>query len=531
MEERYSSGCASGVSVRAILVAGTFGGTGRWPAVSNGPMRRPSPDTKIDLTVTIRWGEMVLVSRTLQDGQTVSVGEEDGSLAALPLGELGVSSLTVASLAGRTATAYVPSGAVAFVVGRGPVPLTVNGLAAVAMAPGESLSFSVGTFWITVSAAWGPAPDEDGPNVPRKSYTASILGFGAALLAHALVLGLSAEDARAASIEDAGAPVEEIAKYLAAADERLSSRDEVIRGGDGAGSTNQAGLHDGNGKREGGDRAKGSEGKMGVSSARPEQKGRYAIAQGSEDNPSASSSSRGDAIRDARDFGMVGVLAADAQRASFVSFGQITPSGQDGLAARGDLWGRDPAETAGALGLGLSGTGEGGGGSGLGIGLGGVSFGHGIDRGDGTGGLGMVRASWSGGGDYRQSYIPYRPRFRLKARLEIGRATVSPLVPQAGSVDPAPIERAVRAKREALLRCAPYALDELTETVVPSPKSFTMRFMIRENGLVWGASGSGEPSTAMNVSCLVRIFQRMTFPAREPGAYGVSVLVPMRFGP
>ena len=117
--------------------------------------------------------------------------------------------------------------------------------------------------------------------------------------------------------------------------------------------------------REGGagTRAKGEEGSMGNVATRSASAARYGV--GGSSGGADSHVARQAALRDAAEFGMVGLLNSGVggnPDAPVAPWGRDDSFGNDLLSARGNAWG----SSAGAGGLGLSGVGQGGGGRGAG---------------------------------------------------------------------------------------------------------------------------------------------------------------------
>jgi hypothetical protein len=179
--------------------------------------------------------------------------------------------------------------------------------------------------------------------------------------------------------------------------------------------TEQIAEEDADNKEGGtGTRAKGEEGSMG----NPNSKltgNRYGVA-GPADNPDPHIA-RQAALRDAAEFGMIGLLNSGAggdPDAPTAPWGRDDSLGTDPLSARGNMWGDSIGESFGAGGLGLSGIGEGGGGRGEGIGLGSIgTIGHGAGTGTGQG-------FGSGHGRLGRSHRARPPRVRMGATI-IGR--------------------------------------------------------------------------------------------------------------
>lgn len=181
---------------------------------------------------------------------------------------------------------------------------------------------------------------------PRKPFLARrTLGiFAAVAAAHALLLVGSAKSAATrASDDDYGVTAEDqhyITQMIAKADEKEMAEDAAEQG---------IAMNEADNKEGGtGTRGKGEEGSMGDPSFSA-RGNRYGV-QGPSDNPDPHIA-RQAALRDAADFGMIGMLNSGA--------------GGDPNAPTAP-WGRD--DSLGAGGLGLTGVGEGGGGRGAGLG-------------------------------------------------------------------------------------------------------------------------------------------------------------------
>ncbi len=201
---------------------------------------------------------------------------------------------------------------------------------------------------------------------------------------------------------------------------------------------------------------------------------------------------RSAALRDAQEFGMVGLGA--------------TPSASG--SARGNMWGDEIGDAFGAGGLGLSGIGEGGlRGRGEGIGLGSIgTIGHGAGPGSGHG---------VGGGS---------------GRLGGARATKPPSVRMGatsvtGALPPEVIQRIVRQNFGRFRLCYENGLDKdptLAGRVV-------VAFTIRPDGSVAEVKGSGDMPDAKVVDCVTKAFWGLSFPQPEKGS--VKVSYPIAFAP
>ena len=131
-------------------------------------------------------------------------------------------------------------------------------------------------------------------------------------------------------------------------EERRGDAGEVLRGGD-VGSS-----------------SKGDEGNMGRMNST--ETGKHYTVRGSKENVDTHIS-RSQALRDAMDFGMVGILNSGGGGDSdspTAPWGGDESLGRDDVSHLGSLWGDGPGDDYGTGGLGLSGVGEGSGGPGEG---------------------------------------------------------------------------------------------------------------------------------------------------------------------
>lgn len=257
-----------------------------------------------------------------------------------------------------------------------------------------------------------------------------------------------------------------------------------------------------------GTRAKGEEGSMGNPNTKATGN-RYGV-QGPADNADPHIA-RQAALRDAAEFGMIGLLNSGAggdPSAPTAPWGRDDSLGNDPLSARGNMWGNEIGDSFGAGGLGLSGIGEGGGGRGEGIGLGSIgTLGHGAGTGTGQGfGSGHGRL----GGSHRSK----PPSVRM------GATSVS------GRLPPEVIQRIVRQNFGRFRLCYENGLrnnPNLTGRV-------SVRFVIGRDGAVSnvGNGGSDLPDGGV-VSCVVRAFYGLSFPQPEGGI--VTVTYPIMFAP
>jgi Ca-activated chloride channel family protein len=185
----------------------------------------------------------------------------------------------------------------------------------------------------------------------------------------------------------------------------------------------------------------------------------------------------------------------------------------DALSARGNMWGDSVGDSFGAGGLGLSGIGEGGGGKaeggkGEGIGLGSIgTIGHGAGSGNGQG-------FGSGHGRLGGAHAARAPQLRQGAIQVTGR------------LPPEVIQRIVRQNFGRFRLCYENGLrnnPNLSGRVA-------VRFSIDRSGGVstLGNGGSDLPDSSV-VSCVVRSFAGLAFPAPEGGI--ATVVYPVLFNP
>ncbi len=257
-----------------------------------------------------------------------------------------------------------------------------------------------------------------------------------------------------------------------------------------------------------GTRAKGEEGSMGNPNTKAS--GNKFGVQGPKDNADPHIA-RQAALRDAAEFGMIGLLNAGAggdPNAPTAPWGRDDSLGNDPLSARGNMWGDNIGDSFGAGGLGLSGIGEGGGGRGEGIGLGNIgTIGHGAGSGTGQG-------FGSGHGRLSGSHRTKPPQVRM------GATSVS------GRLPPEVIQRIVRQNFGRFRLCYENGLRNNPNL----QGRVSVRFVIGRDGAVSnvGNGGSDMPDGGV-VSCTVRAFYGLSFPQPEGGI--VTVVYPIMFSP
>ncbi|NUP07830.1 MAG: AgmX/PglI C-terminal domain-containing protein [Polyangiaceae bacterium] len=252
----------------------------------------------------------------------------------------------------------------------------------------------------------------------------------------------------------------------------------------------------------------GGEGELGARGTESKAEARYGV-KGPADNPDPHIA-RQAALRDAAEFGMIGLLNSGAggdPDAPTAPWGRDDSLGNDPLSARGNMWGDAIGDSFGAGGLGLTGIGEGGGGRGEGIGLGSIgTLGHGAGTGSGYGigsGKGRLHGSHS------------KP-----PSVRMGAVSVS------GRLPPEVIQRIVRQNFGRFRLCYENGLRKdptLSGKVV-------VDFTIAADGSVSAASATTTMSDASVGSCVSKAFFGLSFPQPEGGA-SVKVIYPVVFEP
>ena len=257
--------------------------------------------------------------------------------------------------------------------------------------------------------------------------------------------------------------------------------------------------------------AMGSSGKMG-SQVSTRTNGAYGLA-GPKDNVDVRPS-RAQALRDAAEFGMIGLLNSGLggdPNAVTVAWGGDVTSGHDAKSALGNMWGQTIDEAGGAGGLGLTGIGEGGDGRYNGIGLGSIgTVGHGNGLGDGQE-FGNGRSH----GVLKGTHVAKAP-----GTMRVGVASVSGRLPSEI------IQRTVRQNFGRFKFCYEAGL----RTNPSLQGRVSVSFIIGRDGAVVSSQNSGSdlPDAAV-VSCVTRAFFGLSFPQPDNGI--VTVTYPIVFSP
>jgi hypothetical protein len=467
----------------------------------------------VALDVTLRWKDDVLSFRHLSQAGAVGAGDVEGSLGRIP-----VPGFTFARLASGKAAARVPAGEVGTLVRADGGCELIEGPADARLARGDAIELSIAGFSLRAEAV---APEKLALPPGKRRFGAA-LPIALAAAAHLAVLGLAAQAAMARTADEREEERPAAMRALLVIPENdARARDvraEEGPGGDGDGKK----FHEraGDGRAAGGQRAAGASGAMGNPDSAVKKHGRWAAPERVKNDPDPSLA-RDRALQDAKEFGMIGLLAQGPDVPVPAPWaGDVETHGRDSIAAWGELWGTTQAGGYGSGGLGLTGIGEGGGGRGEGIGLGTIgTIGHGYGKpGGGTGGNGGSMStiggrSWDGIGTHST-----RHAIRWWDRWGVDYVN--------GRLPPETIRRIVHLNFGRIRRCYE---DGLRRN--PSLEGrVTVRFVIGRDGSVSNVAdgGSSLPDKAV-VDCVVRVFYGFSYPQPEGGI--VTVTYPIVFSP
>jgi hypothetical protein len=466
------------------------------PAYALVPQRPEVPSGECELSnvsaveVRVRWGENVLFVTHLSPPRSFVLGESDADFV-IPAERLGSSRMPILVVEDGLPRVLVPSGA--RVTGSG-LPANTACAASIPLGDAGRVSLELGDLVIELSAVAAGKPCAR--TLFGDADRASAAYFGLSLLSHAAILASLAFFAPPIGVTDDESIDAQrlitIQQYLDSAAERERDRELA------SASEDQPA-----GSGESGEAARGESGAMGRPFAERVHK-RSAVA-GPPDNPDPQLQ-RIQTIRDAQNFGIIGILAADSgdARALAVPWGRDPWLGTDPSSAVGSMWGDDIGDSAGSGGLGLTGIGEGGGGPGEGIGLARVgTCGSAI-----CGGMGHSVANRPGA---------HRP--------------VTPLVRQlppktSGVLPPEVIQRVVRQNFGRFRLCYEDGLRKNPNL----EGRVTTRFVIGRDGAVSNVSNGGSdlPDSSV-VSCVISAYYGLSFPAPDNGI--VTVVYPIAFSP
>ena len=239
------------------------------------------------------------------------------------------------------------------------------------------------------------------------------------------------------------------------------------------------------------ERNRGPEGQAGNPAAR--SAGRMAI----KGDQAARVVSRAEMLKEATDFGTIGLLnTLNASNAPSSPWGDVA-TGPDSVNAWGDMFSANIGEGHGTGGLSVSGLEQGGGGKGLGVGMGAIGTCMGTD----CGGIGTSNGRLGG---------TYKPK---QHGVRMAKETIL-----SGHLPGEVIQRIVRQNFGRFRQCYEMGLrsnPNLEGRVVA-------RFVIGRDGAVSNVSSSGDLPDAQVKSCVASAFYGLSFPTPDDGIVTVS---------
>jgi hypothetical protein len=486
-------------------------GSYTYKLVQNGPAV-PAEECEADVAaveIMIRWGTTVLHCAELAPPRSFFVGEDLGKGQpkadfVLPAEQLGAARLPVVLADGGAVKLVIPAGATGTVTLPGQAPQSVRDLRASA----EPCAEVAGAHLVTLPKGAKASLEVSGisfeigtGNAGKKSSRVALKGeslpyTGLSFLIHAGLLAATALFMPAMAMADEDRVVDDqnlmLMQTLAAEapkeqdqkDEKTIENTTPSSGGD----VGQA--------------AKNEMGKAGDTQSRNANK-RFGIEGKSEER----FLSRTEALQQARDFGMIGLLQSMEGSVNVPTspWGREMASGSDSMNAKGNIFGDTIGDAAGSGGLNLSGIGEGGGMSGEGIGVGRV---------------GTVGHDFVGGNGHSTGRVNGRHQVRSPGMMHVGATSVS------GRLPPEVIQRVVRQNFGRFKACYENGLRNNPSLA----GRVGVRFVIGHDGDVSNVSNGGSdlPDTGV-VSCVTRAFYGLSFPHPENGI--VTVTYPIVFSP
>jgi hypothetical protein len=459
------------------------------------------------LEIVVRWGDETLHMEHLSAAKSFTVGEAEGCDVVLPADRIGAARVELVRAEGNEMIVRIPANAEGSLAMNGQrtslgeleaAGRLQSGERSLRLALGERLELELGGFAVVVAAV------RAGKKIAGKSSKdGRAAGFAglSALLHGGLVAAMFAFVPSLASSEDASMADEQAYRLLQA----MSALQEKSQE-----ETKDESPRDEKRNAEGGTGAPaaGESGKMGEVNSKATNR-HYAMSGGAQER----TLDRVAAIEEARNFGMAGMLASlegGNPDAPYAVWG-TEANGPDAMMANGNMWGDAPGEAGGVGGLGLSGIGEGGGGRFQAIGLGNIAT---VGRGSGSCTAANCQGFGDGVGGVGGGHKSKPPILRMS----------SPSV--SGRIPPEVIQRVVRQSFGRFRGCYEAGLRNN-----PSLQGrVAVSFIIGRDGAVSGAQNGGSDLADSNVvSCVVRSFYGLSFPAPEGGV--VRVTYPIMFSP
>jgi hypothetical protein len=211
--------------------------------------------------------------------------------------------------------------------------------------------------------------------------------------------------------------------------------------------------------------------------------------------------SRAEMVKEAQDFGMIGMLnTLNGSAAPSSPWGDVA-TGPDNVNAVGDMFSHDLGEGFGNGGIGLSGLGLGGGGKGIGVGMGQIGTCAGLN-------------CYGNGGEFGRS----NGRLGGTHKTGVGGVRMAKETVLSGHLPGDVIQRIVRQNFGRFRQCYEMGLrsnPNLEGRVVA-------RFVIGRDGAVSNVSAGGDLPDAAVRSCVAGAFYGLSFPAPSDGIVTVS---------
>ncbi|MDI1477034.1 AgmX/PglI C-terminal domain-containing protein [Polyangium sp. y55x31] len=491
-----------------IVAADAPEGSYTYALVKSGPEVPAEECERADeaVEIMILWGDSILHVAHLSPVRPFHVGEENADFV-IPAATLGASHLPVVLVgADGKARVVVPATAKASIETEGrraPVDATnampcaaLAGSVEVALSLGARVKVEIGGLSIQVASVKAGRKVKGGAVAMQGK---GLSWHGVSLAVHAGLLAAAAFFLPPLGATDEDAVSDEDKYFIQHALDVSAEREEDKK------ETPE--LAENNEKSPGGSsgaRAQDSEGKMGSTTSRKSE-GRFALA--GDKNNTDPQIARQAAIDEARTFGMIGMLNTmngGDPNAITAKWGGDTTFGSDERSALGNMWGPSIGEAAGSGGLGLSGHEEGGGGKGEGIG---------IDR------INTIGSNLGGMGGFNRNLKPKDHKTSAPVMRPQGITTTGRLPAEI-------IQRTVRQNFGRFRFCYEQGLRQNPNL----QGRVAVRFVIGRDGSVSQVSNGGSDLPDQNtVSCVVRSFYGMSFPAPEDGI--VTVTYPIMFQP
>ncbi len=453
--------------------------------------------------IVVRWSDNVLHTGHLTPARDFTVGEDDCDIV-VPSEKLGTRRSHLVRVIGQDVVACVPADATGTLrIGDRVIGLEAartegvisNGM--VSLARGTRVVFEHAG--LTFELAGTQAGRKVAGKMERDAKPVGL--FGLSLAVHGAIAAAMLAFMPALSATEEGQLDSDTTRSLIATLAVVQEKEEQAVKSEQADST--AADHQGGS----GSQSAGEAGKIGSQSSTATNK-HYAVSGGGE-----RMLSRADAIKDAQDFGMAGMLASmqDSKNAPTAIWGDVA-TGPDAMTANGNMWGAEPGEANGMGGLSLSGIGEGGGSKGWGVGLGEIGT---VDHGSGTCTGPNCQGFGAFSGRLPAGYKPKSPGGMRQGKTDV-----------TGRMPPEIIQRVVRQNFGRFRGCYESAL----RTNPNLEGRVTVAFVIGSDGAVGSASNAGStlPDSAV-VACVVRSFYGLSFPQPDGGV--VRVTYPIAFTP